>query len=97
MYPIFVAFKFDILLLQIMRTAHKRKGENIMKYPNSKFTGMSMVTVTTINDAISDYYPNTTQTGGVQRLALLKKATNLDKLIDFCIDGYRAWGDAVLM
>ena len=68
-----------------------------MKYPNSKFTGMSMVTVTTINDAISDYYPNTTQTGGVQRLALLKKATNLDKLIDFCIDGYRAWGDAVLM
>lgn len=68
-----------------------------MKYPNSKFTGMSIVTATTVNDAILDYYPNKTQIGGAQRLALLKKATNLDGLIDFCIDGYRAWGDAILM
>ena len=68
-----------------------------MKYPNPKFPNMSIVTSTAIKDAITDYYPNAAQTGGVQRLALLKKATNLDELIDFCIDGYRAWGDAVLM
>lgn len=68
-----------------------------MKYPNPKFPNMSIVTSTAIKYAISDYYPNATQTGGAQRLALLKKATDLDKLIDFCIDGYRAWGDAVLM
>lgn len=68
-----------------------------MKYPNTKFTGMSMVNNTTIRNAILAYYPNASQTGGVQRLALLKKATTLDELIDFCIDGYRAWGDAVLM
>ncbi len=68
-----------------------------MKYPNPKFSGMSMVTVTTINAAILAYYPNASQTGGAHRLALLKKVTNLDELIDFCIDGYRAWGDAVLM
>lgn len=68
-----------------------------MKYPNPKFSGMSMVTSTAINAAISNYYPNTSKAGGEKRLALLKKATNLDELIDFCIDGYRAWGDAVLM
>ena len=68
-----------------------------MKYPNPKFSGMSIVTITAIKKAILDYYPNATQSGGAQRLALLKKATNLDELIDFCIDGYRAWGDAVLM
>ena len=68
-----------------------------MKYPNPKFSGMSIVTITAIKKAILDYYPNATQSGGAQRLELLKKATNLDELIDFCIDGYRAWGDAVLM
>lgn len=68
-----------------------------MKYPNTKFTGMSMVSKTEISKAISAYYPNASQTGGAQRLALLKRASNLDELIDFCIDGYRAWGDAVLM
>lgn len=68
-----------------------------MKYPNTKFSGMSMVSKTEISKAISAYYPNASQTGGAQRLALLKNATNLDELIDFCIDGYRAWGDAVLM
>jgi len=68
-----------------------------LKYPNTKFTGMSMVSKTEISKAISAYYPNASQTGGAQRLALLKRASNLDELIDFCIDGYRAWGDAVLM
>ena len=68
-----------------------------MKYPNTKFSGMSMVSKTEISKAISAYYPNASQTGGAQRLALLKRASNLDELIDFCIDGYRAWGDAVLM
>ena len=68
-----------------------------MKYPNPKFTDMSIVTSTAIKESISDYYPNVYQAGGAQRLSLLKKATNLDELIDFCIDGYRAWGDAVLM
>lgn len=68
-----------------------------MKYPNPKFAGMSIVTSSAIKKAILDYYPNATQTGGAQRLDLLKKATDLDKLINFCIDGYRAWGDAVLM
>lgn len=68
-----------------------------MKYPNPNFSGMSIVTGKATKDSIYDYYPNTKQTGGAQRLALLKKATNLDELIDFCIDGYRAWGDAVLM
>lgn len=68
-----------------------------MKYPNPKFTGMSIVTNQAIDSAILDYYPNKSQKGGSQRLDLLKKATDLDTLIDFCIDGYRAWGDAVLM
>ena len=68
-----------------------------MKYPNTKFTGMSVINNTAISNAILAYYPNASQTGGAQRLALLKKAANLDELIDFCIDGYRAWGDAVLM
>ena len=68
-----------------------------MKYPNPKFTGMNTVTSKAIEDAILDYYPNESQAGGAQRLALLKKVTKLDELIDFCIDDYRAWGDAVLM
>lgn len=68
-----------------------------MKYPNPKFSNMSIVTATTIKTAILAYYPNPSQSGGAQRLALLKKVTNLAELIDFCIDGYRAWGDAVLM
>ena len=68
-----------------------------MKYPNHEFAGMSMVKSTTISAMILDYYPNASQRGGARRLSLLKKATNLSELIDFCIDGYRAWGDAVLM
>ena len=54
-----------------------------MKYPNTKFTGMSMVSNTAICNAISAYYPNASQTGGAQRLALLTKTTNLDELVDF--------------
>ena len=50
-----------------------------MKYPNTKFTGMSMVSKTEISKAISAYYPNASQTGGAQRLALLKRASNLDE------------------
>lgn len=68
-----------------------------MKYPNPKFAGMHQVTDTAIKAKISDYYPNESQKGGAQKQALLKKATTLAELIDFCIDGYRAWGDAVLM
>ena len=47
-----------------------------MKYPNPKFAGMSIVTSSAIKKAILDYYPNATQTGGAQRLDLLKKATD---------------------
>lgn len=68
-----------------------------MKYPNPRFANMSIVTNTAIKEAILDYYPNAKQTGGAQRLTLLKKVTKLDELIDFCIEEYRAWGDAVLM
>lgn len=68
-----------------------------MKYPNPNFTGMSQVTENEIKEKISDYYPNASRRGVAQRLALLKKVTNISELIDFCIDGYRAWGDAVLM
>lgn len=68
-----------------------------MKYPNPKFTGMSMVTSSAINAAILDYYPNKFQRGGAARLALLKKITTLGDLIDFCIESYRAWADSVLM
>ena len=68
-----------------------------MKYPNPLFTGMGQVTQAEIANRINDYYPNNKQKGGAQRLALLNKVTNLDDLIDFCIDGYRAWDDAVLM
>lgn len=68
-----------------------------MAYQDSSFADMRLVNGEAIINAIADYYPNANQKGGTQRLALLKKATNLDELIDFCIDGYRAWGDAVLM
>ena len=68
-----------------------------MKYPNPKFAGMHQVTDQKIQDGLSAYYPNANQRGGAQRLALLKKATTLSELIDFCIEGYRAWADAVLM
>ena len=68
-----------------------------MKCLNPKFAGMQTVTPSAVHDRIQDYYPNPSQIGGARRLALLKKATNLSELIDFCIEGYRAWGDAVLM
>lgn len=44
-----------------------------MKYPNPKFTGMSIVTNQAIDSAILDYYPNKSQKGGSQRLDLLKR------------------------
>lgn len=67
-----------------------------MKYPNTKFSGMNQVTSMEIKRTVSEYHPKN-QEFGAKRLALLNKVTNLDELIDFCIDGYRAWGDAVLM
>lgn len=68
-----------------------------MKCPNPKFSGMTQVTSIAIQTEIKNYYPNASRTGGAQRLASLQKATTLAEVIDFCIDGYRAWGDAVLM
>ena len=68
-----------------------------MKYPNPKFTGMSQVTDKEIKERLKDYYPNANQRGGNERLALLNKVTTIAQLIDFCIEGYRAWADAVLM
>lgn len=60
-----------------------------MKHFNPKFTGMTQVTTRTIQDAINDY--------SAPRHASLKKVGTLSELIDFCIEDYRAWGDAVLM
>ena len=68
-----------------------------MTIPNPKFAGMHIVTTTEIQKSISGYYPNRAQRGGAKRLDLLQKVTSLSGLIDFCIDDYRAWGDAVLM
>lgn len=68
-----------------------------MKNQNPQFTGMCQVTDAAIQGAIQDYLPNTSQRGGAQRLALLNTVTTLDALIDFCIEAYRAWADAVLM
>ena len=68
-----------------------------MKCPNPNFAGMTQVTSIAIQAEIKNYSPNPSQTGGAQRLALLQKVSNLSELIDFCIEGYRAWGDAVLM
>ena len=68
-----------------------------MKYPNPKFEGMSQVTDAAIKCSLKAYYPNVDQRGGAERLALLNKATTLPALVDFCIEGYRAWADAVLM
>lgn len=68
-----------------------------MKYPNPLFTGMGQVTQAAINDEINNYYPNAKQKGGAKRLDLLNDVENLDGLINFCINGYRAWDDAVLM
>lgn len=67
-----------------------------MKYPNSRFAGMSQVERNKIDESIANYHPQN-QPNGAKRLALLKNSTNLSELIVFCIDGYRAWGDAVLM
>lgn len=63
-----------------------------MKHFNPQFTGMNTVTIAKFRRAVSDYYPKS-----VQKLASLKKITKLSDLIDFCIEDYRAWGDAVLM
>ena len=68
-----------------------------MAYPNTKFIGMSSVTSAAITQSINDYYPNTSHRGGKKRLELLSKVTDLKDLINFCVEGYRAWGDAVLM
>ena len=63
-----------------------------MKLPNPKFTGMNMVTNAKVQQEISNYYPKS-----AQGLAFLKSLTTFSGLIDFCIENYRAWGDAILM
>ena len=68
-----------------------------MKHFNPKFTGMTQVTPQAVQKEINNYYPNSSQSGGAKRLASLKKVSTLSDLIDFCIEDYRAWGDAVLM
>lgn len=68
-----------------------------MKNQNPQFVGMSQVTATAIHEAIRDYLPNASQRGGAQRLVLLNQVNTLEELIDFCIEAYRAWADAVLM
>lgn len=67
-----------------------------MKYPNTKFVNMSLITPASIKDAVEKYHPKN-QPKAEKRVALLEKVTDLETLIDFCIEGYRAWGDAVLM
>lgn len=67
-----------------------------MKYPNPEFKGMNQVTNEAIKEEITKYYYSDLP-GGAKRLALLNKVTTLSELIDFCIEGYRAWADAVLM
>ena len=68
-----------------------------MKHFNPKFAGMTQVTPQAVQKEINSYYPNSSQSGGTKRLASLKKVSTLSELIDFCIEDYRAWGDAVLM
>lgn len=68
-----------------------------MEYPNPQFTGMGQVTGNAIAAGIRDYYPNPKQKGGAKRLALVNNVATLPELIDFCVEGYRAWADAVLM
>lgn len=63
-----------------------------MKYPNPAFTGMSQVTTQAINKGIEDYCPQ----AGTPKAVLFDKVTTLPELVDFCIEGYRAWADAVL-
>lgn len=62
-----------------------------MKCPNPKFTGMSQVTNTAINSELTKYHAK----AGKKLASQQKKC--LDDLIVFCVEDYRAWGDAVLM
>ena len=64
-----------------------------MKYPNPKFPGMSMVTPAEIDKSIKKYYI------GLKgwKVKKLGSISTIVDLIDFCIEDYRAWGDAVLM
>lgn len=61
-----------------------------MKCPNPSFSGMNQVTKEVIEASIKNYFPE-------KKRAVFNKVTTLDALIDFCIEDYRAWGDAVLM
>lgn len=69
----------------------------MMNYPNPEFAGMCQVTDAAIKEGIEAYYPNDKLPGGAARSALLDQVTTLSELVDFCIEGYRAWADAVLM
>ena len=62
-----------------------------MKCPNTKFNGMSQVTNIAINTDLAKYHAK------AGRKLASKPNKSLDDLIVFCIEDYRAWGDAVLM
>lgn len=62
--------------------------------PNPEYKGMGMVALPAVGTAVRAYFPHTP---GDPRLKALSKVTNIDDLVDFCINGYRAWGDSVLM
>ena len=64
---------------------------------NSKFSGINQITKAEIKKSILDYFPKESQRGGKRKLMLFHKVTNLRELIDFCIEDYGAWKDAVLM
>lgn len=64
-----------------------------MKYPNPKFPGMSMITPAEIDKSIKKYYIGL-KSWQVRKLGSI---STISDLIEFCIEDYRAWGDAVLM
>ena len=68
-----------------------------MHMKNSKFSGINQITKEEIKKSISDYFPKESHRGGKRRLLSFNKVTNLKELIDFCVEDYGAWKDAVLM
>ena len=64
---------------------------------NSKFSGINQITKVEIKKSVLDYFPKESQRGGKRKLMSFYKVTDLKELIDFCIEDYGAWKDAVLM
>lgn len=60
-----------------------------MRLPNTKFGGMSQVTNAAVEKSTEEYFRIAQQR--VMELSLLQE------VIDFCVDGYGAWKDSVLM